>query len=660
MNMVLGKDRAKSFADRRSVGLRCARCTLPVLLWALIAGCGGCGDSSNSTFVGDPGQTAVSGQSPSALLDIAFDNLNRQEEFPGLSFATHLAPDGTPGDRRNAIPLSGEMLQQIVDQLNQWVRAQQPRDDWKPDPLVAGLPAPLDELPSLRSLGQLQFPRSDGIALQEAVWLRNVSSWARGRQLDDLSRAGQLFDWTVRNIQLETISEPEPNRRIWQMPWETLFLGRGTWVERAWVFMLLARQQGLDAALLVLPDPVDPAGRPPRPWAVGILSRGNVYLFDPALGLPLPAPGGIRLDGAGPLDVRPATLAQLAADDSLLRRLDLDPQRPYPVSSSDLDRVVALMEASPAYLARRMKLVESPLHGGRRVVLSTSATAQIERWKAAARITDAGLWMLPYVAVAEHQNATEEQTRQRMAQLLPFYATYAASGWNAQPAQPAAEKTDPSYVPRRDPSGKGATDAPLRKARILHIKGQFTGPQGATKFYQETRPSDERLDGLAEHYYQLALESLPQLPKEQEQAARKQREDVTAKRARAEEPLLRRAKQDASYWLGLVSFDLGLTEQRRENSAAALKHYEVAIYYFLTRTLEASPEGPWTHGANYNLARCYEATRQYGQAVAYYALDTTSPAYFGNLLRARWLNELRPENEVEPPENEEQESGKPD
>ena len=51
---------------------------------------------------------------------IAVDNLDRQEEFP-----------------------SGEMLLQIVDQLNQWIRVQKDQDDWTLDPLLADLPAPL-------------------------------------------------------------------------------------------------------------------------------------------------------------------------------------------------------------------------------------------------------------------------------------------------------------------------------------------------------------------------------------------------------------------------------------------------------------------------------------------------------------------------------------
>ena len=618
-------------ADYRPVGRKWGLFALLTLPWALLGGCSGCGDSSTPRPPDASGQTSISSQTPGGLLEIAIGNLDRQEEFP-----------------------SGEMLQQILDQLNQWVRAQRAPDDWKLDPLLATLPAPMADMPAVRNLGQLQFLRSDALALQEAVWLRNVSRWARGDELDEVGRAGGLFDWTVRNIQLEVISGGESGERLGQLPWETLLLGRGTAMERAWVFILLARQQGLDAALLALSDPNDPAGGPSRPWAVGVLSGGNVYVFDPALGLPLPGPGGIRLDDTGRLEVRPATLAQLAADDSLLRRLDLDRDRPYPLRSSDLGRVVALVEASPAYLARRMQLVQSRLSGQQKIVLSASATAQAERWKAAPRISAAQLWVFPYRVLLEYQDPTQEQTQQRMTALLPFYVNYAAPAWEAEPSVPAGRKKeadDPDYqsfTPRRTSSQKEAKEAPLRKARILHLKGQLAGPQGATGYYQEARPSDEQLANMATYYYELALKDVQKLPQEQ-RPTEQQLKQGTAERARVDEVLLRRAKQDASYWLGLMNFDLGLIELQRKDHETAVGHFRVAIDYLLTRTLEASADGPWTHGAHYNLARSYEATRQYAEAIARYASDPTSPTYFGNLLRARWLNELRPATKEEPP-----------
>ncbi len=82
------------------------------------------------------------------------------------------------------------------------------------------------------------------------------------------------------------------------------------------------------------------------------------------------------------------------------------------------------------------------------------------------------------------------------------------------------------------------------------------------------------------------------------------------------------AKQDASYWLGLINFEQ--------------KNYPVAIDYFSRRTLEATPDGPWTDGAHYNLGRAYEASGQLAPAIELYQSDR-SPQKHGNRLRARRL-----------------------
>ena len=176
-------------------------------------------------------------------------------------------------------------------------------------PMTAQLPPSLRDIPPLADADKMEFTAYDGFELQEAVWLRDLSNWARGNTLDDRQRVAKLFDWTVRNIELDRNSL----ERTPQMPWETLLLGHGTAMERAWVFILLARQQGIDAA--VLATTIAPTGEPEasasggkahgrlatapvpmadlRPWCAAVLIEGQLYLFDTALGLPIPAPGGI-------------------------------------------------------------------------------------------------------------------------------------------------------------------------------------------------------------------------------------------------------------------------------------------------------------------------------------------------------------------------------
>jgi tetratricopeptide (TPR) repeat protein len=453
----------------------------------------------------------------------------------------------------------GEMLHRTVDRLDQWVKEQKPIADWKPDPMIATLPDSLMKLPEVENLGKLEFDRSDGVFFQEVVWLRDASNWARGEDVEDVARAKGLFDWTVRNVQLEWDRGGPAGPRILQTPWETLLLGRGTALERAWVFILLARQQGLDAALLAIPDRGASSGQGLKPWVVGVLSEGQLYLFDPELGMPIPGPDGVRLNEDGQLDIQPATLSQVAADDALLRNLDLDAGHPYPVEAKQLqDGVVVLLEASPPYLQQRMRMVEARLTGAEKMVLTTDPSSQADRFKQSEHVADARLWTMPYAVVAQRSSAAPQVLRWQLVELMPFRVGQSPALW---------------------------------KGRILHLKGELDGEVNATMYYQLARPSDREL-------------------------------------AAAEiEPALRgvyaRAKQNASYWLGLIAYDQN--------------NYRSAIDYLANRTLDASENSPWARGAHYNLGRVYEADRQYDKALAEFRTKTPSPDHRGNLLRARWL-----------------------
>ena len=126
--------------------------------------------------------------------------------------------------------------------------------------------------------------------------------------------------------------------------------------------------------------------------------------------------------------------------------------------------------------------------------------------------------------------------------------------------------------------------------RALEFKGEFDGERGAKAYFLKSRRSDDNL----------AKSNLsPQ-----------------------ERALWGRAKQDASYWLGLIAFEQ--------------QNYDVAADYFARRTLELSPGGPWTEGARYNLARTYESSDQLDKAIDLLQSDS-SPQKHGNRLRARRL-----------------------
>jgi len=576
-----------------------------LLGFALLAGCRESKPSAEEAARARP--AAMSSQFRNELLTYAVDNLNRIDEFDAAEVLQQILRSLNPQEQTRAEPFDPlsaswpepEMLRQVVDRLNQWIRVQTPPADWKADPLTAGLPELLAKLPQLKALDQMEFSQFDGHFLQEAVLLRDVARWTRGDALDDLERSKCLFDWIVRNIQLD----PDRDNRILQFPQETLLFGRGTAADRAWVFVLLARQLGISAAVLGIEEGAEtkngktpastgpgveskkkdashaitsekgtasegsehaqiaqPAHPATRLWCIGVLVEGHVYLFDPTLGLSIPGPEGIKHPEAGKLTIQPATLVQLTADEKLLRRLDADDAHHYPVKASDLKHVVVLLEGSPAYLSRRMKLLESRLASSQKMVLSASPTAEAAHWRTAVKESQPRLWTMPFETLYQRSHLDRKATQAQLAALLPFYAM---------------------------------PGAPLHRGRMLYLKGQLVGDTSATAFYQKSRPSNEELMASSAH----PLEKL----------------------------VYHRGKQDASYWLGLVAYQRG--------------NYGAATDYFAKRTLLAMPNGPWTNGARYNLARTFEAAGETEKATLQYANNEDSPGYLGDLLRAKWLGQ---------------------
>jgi hypothetical protein len=358
-----------------------------------------------------------------------------------------------------------ETIQRAIKRLDQWARDQEPPGDWQLDPMVSALPSPYSDVLRVLSVDRLEFPNSDAFILREAVWLRDISNWARGDVVESLEMARHLFDWTIRNVQLDWTPGARGPRRPTQRPWETLLFGHGTATERAWLYILLLRQQGIDSGLIGLMDSDGSDQQMIRPWVVGVLIEGEVYLFDPTLGLPIPAPDGVKGSGSGPLEIQPATLAQVARQEGLLRQLDVEGEFEYPVASSQVQKVAALLEGSPIYLSRRMKFLESQLAGDDKVVLTAEPSVQAERFRECPQVAALELWKMPYHVHEEELRLGAAKIQWRQMELAPLM-------------------------------GMGGL-SPMWKGRQHHFKGLFTGDETAITFYQRARPPNSEIEAAA-------------------------------------------------------------------------------------------------------------------------------------------------------------------
>lgn len=565
---------------------------------------------------------------PRNLFDSAADILNRLEQF-----------DTDPA------------LRLVLDRLNQWIGYDEPTEPWELDPLVATLPeepADLKKLAGAESAGGLKFLPEDGNHLLETNWLRNIARNARGEHSDDLSRAQRLFDWTVRNIQLEDWSYRE-GRQVTYRPAmlegkdkqhdisflarDAMLFGRGDYVHRAWVFMLLARQENLDVVLLAVPDKDGAHGW--RPWLPALVHQDGLYLFDTYLGLPIPGP-----------DKRPATLAQVLANPQLLAALDL-PNQPYPLEAAGLKEVIVLVEGSPAYLTRRMQAVDRRLAGDKKVVLAAYPAAIAEKLKGMPGVADVRLWPQPFEAQHDRQSATPQQIQTIRRNMAPFMIRYPTPRMHGRSV--TLQDEHPLFMGQPQSVQQMVDQSPLEyqwcslwMGRTMHFKGAYTSSgnrEGALGNYLEVMVKDTEVDDWINKFLR---------------AAGPLDEARTADFRATMREVIPLAKQTATYWLGLIAFDRG-------NYATCTD--------FLNRSLAASSNSPWEYGAAYNLARNYEeqaaqtkdpaeADQLRKQAIKLLEEDQ-SPQSLGNRLRAKSLKAklTKPSQTEQPPAGEQKSSG---
>lgn len=460
---------------------------------------------------------------------------------------------------------------QVFDRLNQWSHAvalddSPAADAWKLDPLFETLPADLRAGASAEVLASSVFDAANDMpALRDQRWLADIAAAARGDAIDDLEIAKNLFDWTIRSLAI--VSDPpmvpteaNPGTR-WFLPGEVLLAGRASAAQRAWIFLELLRHAGLDGVMLATGDA---AKGTLRPWIPAVISGGEAFLFEPSYGLPIPGP-----DGTGV-----ATARQAAADPAILSALSL-PDREYPVKASDIATLSVLVPATREHLSRRMALLDDRLAGARKIDLAISATdlgtralAALPGGAAAGRLR---LWEFPWEVHRRRRQDAGGVAAAARRELAALSVALESSG----------------------PAGPQRILRPLYAARLREFRGDLDGPEGAKAAYLMARPSNA-----------VIAEAVKRSPPEQADAVRRLYDDM---------------KQDATYWLGVLTLAEGESE--------------TAVDYLGRMTLEAAPDGRWADAARINLAHAQLAMGDTAAAIALLRADP-SPQRFGSRILA--------------------------
>ena len=254
--------------------------------------------------------------------------------------------------------------------------------------------------------------------------------------------------------------------------------------------------------------------------------------------------------------------------------------------------------------------IESRLTGEQRLVLNAEPSPQAARFKAAG-VSDVRLWDLPYTTLQRRLALPSSAVSERLMAYEPFMST---------------------------------RGAPLYKARIMHLKGRFLDEKEAIAYYQKARPRNQAVVEEATRFAKECFEFLSRQKKTQGEltpAEERYLKQVAGRLAQQQVEAIIQGKLDASYWLGLIQYELGqydyeawkIAESQGKSAFAqkkfdeAMDYFTAALDYFRVRTLQFGaairPEGLLGCRAHYNIARTLEEEGQRQKAIDQY--ESTIP-----------------------------------
>ncbi len=565
------------------------------LLLAVFALQSGCREQ-----VEGPDPQSVASQSPQDDLDEALQYINSLDDF----------------DQEQVVDLT-------VYHLNRWMAPKPDDDQWNRSSLIDGLPLKLQDIRFVRSVQEKKFLYVDVAHIHQCSWLRDISNWVNrttesphlamwnkfipeaidSQPREKLLTAAKLFDWTIRNVQLDPLPAPTQENldNSWNLapegtigpgytltPQETILYGHGDPWQRARLFILLARQQRIEVVMLAIQQ--TPNGQP-IPWLPAVMLNDQLYLFDPQLGLPLLTQNG-----------QLATLAKLREAPEILTRIASTTERPYRVQPDDLPRIVALVDASPFALSQRMLMLQKKLTGKNQMVLTVFPDRIGKQLRDKHAINVTKLWNVPL-------------------ETLLYLQFRQGNRLATEPAAPAETRYQ-----MQEELFRTDLRSPLVIARQRYIHGQFDN-QSAEKGQAETPGAKPLLMSARMSEKEIAAIKTVATIQEALQLQQSPDESLNQWQERLSDAQLYYSaiKQYASYWLGTIQLEQG--------------EYEVAISW-LQRTLDNGPNNPFFQGAHYNLGRCYEALGQQAKADQMYQF-ADSPQHTGNQLRSQLKNHVK-------------------
>ncbi len=517
--------------------------------------------------------------------------------------------------------------------------------EWKLDEAVASIVAEYESYPTVKNISELTFAGIDAHYLRQSDWceaivkrvtnskhplmfelyrlsagdqsvsadatvelselVKSLNPSVAEDQLKKLVDSIKLFDWVVRNTQLEAEYSPTeeeiisgrlseaPTGKPWSdgirgagynsTPFQLLSYGRGDYVERAKLFIKLLEHNDTTAVMLTVAE---------TPWAVGVEIGGQLYLFDTKLGMPIPK------DKIGSV----ATLKDVRQDPTILSRLDLtleesiEGDNKFWLKSDKLAELAGLIYVSPESVSYRMRVLEQTMVGDK--LLLTNDLDKTRATLAKIENLPTKIWDIEFKNLAYRWTLRDALIRSKTDDSLPpkLFWYY----------------DNESYIDMFEN---------YRTARNMFAHGQFELDENVDDYnvienFYLLMYDDKKIDELATNTPLLMRLGILQ---SKNQNAKQYQERLQSVQAQ-----MRLVRRDAGLFLAQSHFDNG-------NIGTAGN--------WLERISVKEDALRWNNAIRYLLGRSFESRREYDRAIAEFK-KSDGPDRHGNLLRMRYLKSL--------------------
>jgi hypothetical protein len=515
----------------------------------------------------------------------------------------------------HSLPLLGRfdrdaLLREFTNSINAWGNSKPQDSAWKKTELVTSLAQPVQAFDFAQRLDRFQLGAPESEFLWQCRLFQDISNWVLDAPYQDtlfapwlskkkeslpaqdalkLEQTLKLFDWTIRNIALEgeakaiekpmldpIIPDQENTLGCRTLPWQTAIFGHGDAIQRIRVFTQLLFQQKIEAVCLAIEAEASPSKR--HLWAIGVPIGDELYLFEPRLGLPMPIG-----DEAGV-----ATLRMATEDPSILRRAKVPGRFDYAYTSSDLARVVALLDVEPFSVGYAMHVIEESLAGQNRMRLACDPEQIRSELSRIAPSIKMELWSNPWLA-----HGFNLMVRQQVYDKTPFGLKYQVE------------------------NGAYIYDTILSNARLAHFRGQFETSHdvnGAPNRYMTSRVDEASLEKLPfDQDTQQRLQVI-RMPSESQ--------NDFQNRVSFLQKSFRLAKHDSHFFLGALQFDIG--------------NWDSSIDWLDKRLMRVAGTERWRPQARYLIGRAFEQKADIKKSIEWLKSEGV-PQEAGNRIRARLI-----------------------